>query len=95
MSSRSADIAQKLFKILLSLQIVFVIHRHLRKRYNLLALLQKRRYSNVFSECVKSVEVSLNLLVGTFLVKLFEMLPVSLERAIVYHFQIITIHLIL
>jgi|LakMenE18May11ns_1017448.scaffolds.fasta_scaffold9313717_1 hypothetical protein len=55
MSSRSADIAQKLFKILLSLQIVFVIHRHLRKRYNLLALLQKRRYSNVFSECVKSV----------------------------------------
>ena len=83
--SRSADIAQKLFKILLSLQVIFVIYRHLCKRYDLLTLLQKRRDSNVFSKCVKCVEISLNFLVWTLLVKLFEMLPVSLEWAIINH----------
>lgn len=85
MGSRSAHIAKKLFKILLSLQVVFVINRHLCKRHDLLALLQKCGDSNVFGECMKCVQISLNFLVASLLVKLLEMLPVSLKWAIVYH----------
>ena len=73
------DITQELLQILLILKYVLVKVGHLGNAHNLAALLQKDRDTNVLGKRHQGVQVAQDLLVGPLLVKLFEVLPVTLE----------------
>ena len=79
MGCRATDIAEELFKVLLSLQVILVIDRHFGEGHNFFTFLQEDLNVDVLRKGVKRIEVPLDLLIGPFLVKFFKVLPKSLK----------------
>jgi len=78
-SCRLANIVQKLFQVFLIFEHILIEVCHLCDTHDLATLLEENRDPNVFRECQKSVKIAKYLLVWSLLVKLLEVLPVTLE----------------
>ena len=85
MRSSLTHIIQKFLQVFLILQHVLVEIRHLGDADDFSALLKKDGDADIFGEGEKCVKVAQDFLVGALLVKLFKMLPVSLERSSLHH----------
>ena len=85
MSCGLGNVVQKSFEFGWGVKPVIVEDCHLGDRHNFPTFLKEHGYSDVFSELEQSVKVANDLVVRTFLIKLFEVTPESLKWFLICH----------